>query len=250
MIKMNNDVEGFVVYFREYRENDAILHIITKNDEKIQCIARGIQKINSKNASACQLFTHSRFQLLQKTATGLHTLKSAEIIRGYRHIREDLLKQAIAIYICECVDQSEFTNDMYDLLEKTFTILEKTARPERILSLFQSIINRMNGIEPFVDGCVKCGRQNHICAISIVDGGFICQSCFHSIKDTICSKTHLQYFRLLCKAGIDNYGILKTIDGFTFDDFFELYSFFQEYAGVSIKSIRFLKSIIQIEKDR
>ncbi len=250
MIKMNNDVEGFVVYSREYRENDAILHIITKNNEKVQCVARGIQKINSKNASACQLFTHSRFQLLQKTSTGLHTLKSAEVVQGYRHIREDLLKQTIAIYMCECVDQSEFTNDMYDLLEQSFAILEKTTQPECILSLFQSIINRMHGIEPFVDGCVKCGKQNHICAISVLDGGFICQSCFHSMKDMTYSKTRLKYFRLLCKASIDNYNILETLNGFTYDDFFELYSFFQEYAGVSIKSFRFLKSIIEIEKDR
>lgn len=250
MIKMNREVEGIVIYYQEYKENDVILHVVTKDDEKIQCIAKGVQKITSKNASACQLFTYTRLQLFQRGSNSIQTLKSAEIIYGYRHIREDLIKQTIATYMCECIDKSEFVQNMFYLLEKAFAILEITTHPQRILCLFQAVINRMHGIEPFVDGCVRCRRQNHICAISILDGGFVCQSCFRNVSDFKYSKNRLQHFRLLCKAGIENYEILKRIDDFTFEDFFELFDFFQEYAGVSIKSIRFLKSVIQMEKGR
>ena len=47
-------VEGIILKKTVYKENDMILHIYTKEYGKIGIIARGIRKITSKNARACQ----------------------------------------------------------------------------------------------------------------------------------------------------------------------------------------------------
>lgn len=244
---MQNEVEGIVINYREYREHDAMLHVLCKEYGIVHIIARGIQKVKSKNAPACQLFTHVRMQVPLQETKSLHTLRSAEIMESYRFIREDLLKQSIAAYFCECLDASKFEEDVFALLKTCMDILQETTHPLRVLCLFQAIMNRMHGIEPYVDGCVRCGKSQAIHAISVADGGFVCQHCYRVEQDTMRNKADLKVFRLLCKAHLEHYDILKSYPDFTFTNFEDLYSFFHEYAGISLKSVKFLKSIVAME---
>ena len=243
----NKELEGIVVSFRDYRENDAILHVLCKEFGVINIVARGIQKVKSKNAPACQLFTHVRMQIQYSQTKTLHSLIHAEIIHSYRKIREDLLKQSIASFFCECMDVSHFEDDEFNLLESSLTILEQTNHPMRILCLFQSCMNRLHGIEPYVDGCVRCGSNKNIVALSMLDGGFVCRHCTHLERDEIKTKEELKYFRLLCKAKFEHYDILCQFDDFTFNNFLDLYQFFYEYSGISLKSIKFLKMVANME---
>ena len=241
---MKDELEGIIIRYQEYREHDAILHVLCRKRGIVHVNARGIQKVKSKNAPACQLFTHVRMQLPLQETRSIYTLRSAEIIEGYRHIREDLLKQSIAAYVCECIDASKFEEDVFEVVQTVLDILQETTHPIRILCLFQAIMNRMHGIEPYVDGCVRCGNQKAIYAISIRDGGFICHSCYSMEQDAMRSKEDLKVFRLLCKAHMEHYDILKSYQAFTYQNFEDLYAFFYEYAGISLKSVKFLKTII------
>ena len=223
---MKDELEGIIIRYQEYREHDAILHVLCRKRGIVHVNARGIQKVKSKNAPACQLFTHVRMQLPLQETRSIYTLRSAEIIEGYRHIREDLLKQSIAAYVCECIDASKFEEDVFEVVQTVLDILQETTHPIRILCLFQAIMNRMHGIEPYVDG------------------GFICHSCYRMEQDAMRSKEDLKVFRLLCKAHMEHYDILKSYQAFTYQNFEDLYAFFYEYAGISLKSVKFLKTII------
>lgn len=63
-------------------------------------------------------------------------------------------------------------------------------------------------------------------------------------QDAMRSKEDLKVFRLLCKAHMEHYDILKSYQAFTYQNFEDLYAFFYEYAGISLKSVKFLKTII------
>lgn len=244
---MNDQVNGIVIRYREYREHDAMLKVLCEDGTIMTIIARGVQKIKSKNAPACQLFTQSRFLLNIHEGSEIQSLRSAEITDSYRSIREDLYRQSVAAYMCECIDQSDFEDDVYPLLKESMDILKHTDQPLRILCLFQSIINRMHGIEPYVDGCVRCGRMDQISAVSVMDGGLVCATCKKSGQDMLKSITQLKKFRLLCKAKLEHYAILKHHAEFCFEDFALLYAFFLEYAGVNVRSYRFLKHLYELE---
>ena len=43
---------------------------------------------------------------------------------------------------------------------------------------------------------------------------------------------------------LKHYDILKSYQAFTYQNFEDLYAFFYEYAGISLKSVKFLKTII------
>lgn len=244
---MNDQFQGIVIANREYGEHDAMLHVLCENGAVFTIRAKGIQKVKSKNASACQLFTQSRFLLNFRDASPIQSLRSAEIVNSFRHIREDLYLQSIATYMCEAVDVSHFEENIYPLLKQSFDNLAKGNDAMGILCLFQSIVNRLHGIEPYVDGCVRCGTQNQIQAISIMDGGLVCKNCLRS-QDAIQKPAQLKTFRLLCKAEMEHYQILQTLPPFAFTDFLMLYDFFAEYAGVNIRSIRFLKHVYTMDK--
>ena len=145
------------------------------------------------------------------------------------------------------MDASKFEEDQFEFLYFCLSILEKTNHPMRILCLFQSEMNRMHGIEPYVDGCVRCGSQKGIYGISTLDGGFVCKSCFQTMKDEAKAKEDLTCFRLLCKARLEHYSILESYDVFTFTHFLDLYQFFYEYSGISVRSIKFLKMVAEME---
>jgi len=59
----------------------------------------------------------------------------------------------------------------------------------------------------------------------------------------------LKCFRLLCKAEMSHYEILQTYPDFTYEDFEQVYAFFENYAGIALKSIRFLRCLMDMEDE-
>lgn len=250
---MNDEIDGYVIDVKDYRENDALLTILSEEHGQITMVARGIKKVKSKNAPACQLFTFARLQLNYREHSAMQTLVRAEIIESYRHIREDLLKQSVASYLCECIYKSKLEDeeDIFILLSQCLEILKNKEEndPIRVLCMFQAIMNRYHGIEPYVDGCVGCNRVHDICALSVVAGGFICKACYQAGKARLMNAEDLKSFRLLCKASMEHYELLKAYPAFTYQHFELLFMFFEEYAGIQVKSIEFLRCLMKMEEN-
>lgn len=240
---MNEKIEGIVIQNRDYRDHDAILRVLSPTSGKIDFIARGLRKMTSKNAGSTQLFQHSYFYYNEK-GDGLQLLKSAESIQNHRHLREELLKQCMAEVMCEIMGKVEIDEEqeMFNLLDVSLTHLEGSKNAYTILSLFMAIILHYQGIDPFVDGCVLCGKEKDITAISIRDGGFICASCFGANHMSL-NKDTLKKFRLLMKAGIEHITIVEETCDVNKDDFTLILNFFLEYSGITLTSIKFLKKV-------
>ena len=64
-----------------------------------------------------------------KEQRSLHTLQSAVILKSYRKIREDLLKQSIASYFCEMIEKSNFDEDVFSILLEALSCLQDTKNP-------------------------------------------------------------------------------------------------------------------------
>lgn len=243
---MIQELTGIIVDTKDYREYDALLKLLCVDGRLMTVSARGIRKLKSKNAAACQLFTHVRMQVDAQPQKTIGSLRSAEIVNSYRHLREELLKQSIAQYFCECIYKSQFEENVFALLKQSLDILTDTSHPLRILCLFQAIMNRMHGIEPFVDGCVRCKASSTIQGISFESGGFVCVHCVKQSERR--TRNDLRIFRLLCKASLEHYELLARYPQFSVQNFEDLYQFFEEYGGIAIKSIHFLRQLFKLEQ--
>ena len=245
---MNKTVEGIVLSTRDYREADAILSVFCKEEGIQSFVARGLRKLASKNAGSTQVFTYARFHVDFHEQKTMHAMRTADIVESYRGIREDLVKQAIASVICECMGKSEWEDgeEGFLVLKQSLDYLQSTTQPYALAALFLSMMNRMQGIEPYVEGCVHCGNTAHITSISIKQGGFICANCERDNQTYAYGKDDLKCFRLVCKAELEHFPILETYQDWTYEHFMMMYRFFEEYSGIPLRSMRFLKCLQEL----
>lgn len=235
-------MEGIILSQNDYREHDVILRLLCKQEGYQSLIARGIRRITSKNAGAIQPFSHVKCFIDYHEGKTIHTMRTADVIESYRSIREDLEKQSIAAIICECMEKAEMTEG-FAFLKQALDDLARTRQPYGLLALFFSCMNRYIGIEPYVDGCVKCGSERRICAISWKQGGFICRDCYREGDDMHYDKETLKCFRLLCKAQPDQFSIVESYQDWSYEHFMLVYRFFAEYGGIRLNSLRFMQCL-------
>ena len=62
---MDKTCTGVVIKEQLHGENDKLLTILTPSG-KVYAYAKGVKKISSKNAPACQLFVYSEYDFLNK----------------------------------------------------------------------------------------------------------------------------------------------------------------------------------------
>ena len=109
-------------------------------------------------------------------------------------------------------------------------------------SLAASILLPM-GIAPEVDECALCGSKK-ITSISVDAGGFLCASCSNNARDDL---NLLRQFRLVNKAQLENYDILKQFGPYSYGVAEYLYGFIKQYLSISLSSMDFLKEIIVLK---
>lgn len=246
---MNNQCDVIVLHEREYKDNDMILTVLSKEYGKLSFVARGIKKATSKNAASCTLYTQSIFYFNYREASDLQTLKKAERKHMFRHIYDDLLKQVIASILCEICRKIETEShaDLYALLELCLTYLDQGNNDYGVFAFFVAKMNELAGINPNVDGCVLCGDDRNIAGISLYDGGFICANCFDVNKHEHISVERLRYFRLFHKAQLNDYPVLEAIKRYSYQDIEVIIMMFIEYSGIHLTGMKLLKEIITFE---
>ncbi len=239
---MNNQTTGIVIDQIDYKDNDAIITVYSKDYQKISLYVKGYKKITSKNVYATQLFDESEFLFDYKESSSFQLLKSATLKNEYAPIKADYLKLSVASVIAELSRLIE-EEDLYDLLKQSFDLLSTTSEPYTILNLFLAAVLKLAGIEPFVDGCTNCGSEKQIETISVDNGGFICHNCNQHIHEKIYSVEMLKKFRIINKA---NYQVADKLTGIGINDFELtkiLMEFMSTYLDISLKSYKSLVSL-------
>lgn len=241
---MNKTIEGIILAVKDYREYDVILQVLTKEHGIQSFVAKGIRKISSKNAAVCQRFVQALFYVDYKEEQSIHSMRTADKIQMFRHIREDLVKQSIATVLSDMM--LSFYNDgeyeLYDDVILTFQHIDKSLKPYAAASLLLANLLDVQGMKPAVDGCVQCGDTQKICSFSAKEGGFICTKCcsIHIKKENL---ENLKSFRLLVLCDQEHYDILETYTNWNFYHFDMLYQFFETHSGIQLKSMKFLRNI-------
>ena len=238
---MNEIIEGIVVSVNDYKDNDAIINILTRQYGKISLYVRGQKKISGKNIYATQLLNRSSFMFDYYPNKNMQHLKSAIVIDTFSNIRSDYEKITIASLICE-ISENCAQENIYDLLLKSLDNLDKSDQPYLVLNLFLSEILTVLGISPYVDGCVLCGRNDNIETISLEDGGFLCRKCNQGLNKVM-SPSLLLKFRYINKANIDIIDKLINLDLNKFELTDIMMNILVVYSGIRVNSYKSLTNL-------
>ena len=236
-------IKGIILKKTVYKENDMILHIYTKEYGKIGIIARGIRKITSKNARACQEMMISEMSINLKK--GLSSLMKATPVDYLRHIKENLDSEIVANYVLEYfyryLEDNNPNQDEYDILYHSLKALDHGYSPLLVYLLFNVFVLNHNGVSIDVEGCVVCGSSK-VTAISLRDGGFVCQEHRENLQP--CDISVLKAFRHIHKIPIQYIDHIHIEESVLKELIPYMDSYIEEYTGVSLKTSAFIQQIV------
>lgn len=237
------NIEGVILKRTPYKENDMILHVYTKDYGKIGIHARGIRKLTSKNARACQDMMVSEMTIRLKK--GLSSLIKASPLHYLRHIKENIDSEIIGNYILEYyyryIEENHPSLEEYEMLIDSLNALDQGYHPLLVYLLFNVFVLNHNGVSIDVEGCVLCG-SSQVVSISLEDGGFLCAE--HLGHHHTYSVDVLKTFRHLHKIPMKHIDSLH-IEESVMKELIPIMDYYiEEYTGISLKTKAFIQQIV------
>lgn len=237
------DIEGIVIRNSQYRDHDSMVSILAK-DRIYSVLARGVNKIESKNAHRVSLFVRGTYSIL-KTQDG-YSLKNGSVINGYDRIKSNFDGLVALDFISEITNKiitNCDTESLYDSLVNILDLLNEGCDTLTLLNVYLAKVLRVAGFGLNVDSCQNCGHTTSIVGISYRNGGFICADCFDSSNHIKCSARKLKIFRYLFKAEPKDYDKVVLNKEEAKEILLELIDFTQNIAQLDLKSVELIKKI-------
>lgn len=162
--------------------------LFTKKYGKISAGSSLSEKGRSKAALALRPFTYGNYELYKGRES--YNLNSAEVVRSFFRIGEDLDKYMSASFVLELTEKM-LPEDLpqpgvFNLLAEFLAAMEKREKKHQTLVLaFEVKALAKLGSFPELDRCARCGAEEGIRYFSIRDGGMVCGKCRNPANDTL-----------------------------------------------------------------
>lgn len=171
--------QGVVLRSWKLGEADRIISFMTRDSGKVRAVAKGVRKTRSKFGSRLEATSHLQLQLY-RGRKDLDIVTQVEIIDRFPTLREDLDRFARASSMLEAVDQiSEErapNRRLYEMLVGALRTLVDYDTPLVAAGFFWKLL-ALEGVEPYLDGCVDCGATEPLVSFDAVSGGVLCEHC-------------------------------------------------------------------------
>lgn len=173
-------LEGIVIRNVKFNDTDRILTVFTKQEGKASILAKRANT-NPRFLAPTQLFAYSEF--ICYPGKKMYTLSSADYIKGFYKIQEDIERLGASGYICELIDN--FYEDrlseplMFNLLLYTLNDLEGEnikIIPFIVLGFVLKMLG-IYGMSPSLEGCMYCddNKVKKEYYFVFAEGGTVCE---------------------------------------------------------------------------
>jgi DNA repair protein RecO (recombination protein O) len=160
-------------------EADRILALYTRDNGKVRAVAKGVRKSRSRFGSRVEPGRHLTVQLYQGRGD-LDTVTQVELVDAWPHLRDGLDRFARASAVLEAVDaltpDREPDERLYDLLVGALRTMDQRDAPLVLAGFFWKLL-ALEGVEPMLEACVRCGASEPLVAYDVREGGVLCAGC-------------------------------------------------------------------------
>jgi len=160
-------------------EADRIVSLMTRENGKVRCVAKGARKTQSRFGSRVEPTNHLEVQLYRGKGD-LDTLTQVESIERFPKLREDLELFARASEMLEAVEfvaqEREPNEGLYLMLSRALHTIATSSSDLVVAGFFLKLLAQ-EGFAPALDVCVRCGSQRDLTHLSLDDGGVTCSVC-------------------------------------------------------------------------
>ncbi len=173
--------EILVVKEVSYKENDKILHALSRTRGKIQLISKGAKKSNSHLINVSQLFAYSKCSMT--LSRDMYILTSADLIDNFFNLKNNIDAFFYGNYILELISyvaqENEYDSRIFDMTVAILKHLSSSSNYyDKLTAAYEIKLASMLGYKPDFLHCVSCGAEiNTDARFSIAEGGLYCSGC-------------------------------------------------------------------------
>ncbi len=199
-------VEAIVIAHRELGEADRIVRIFSRENGKLNTLAKGVRKIHSRKAPHLEPFTQTSLVLARGQSFWIIT--QADTVNAFPQIREDLTRTTDASYVLELVDkvsaEEQPEPELFRLVLDTLNRINDSADTFNAMRYFEFRFLDAAGFRPDLINCVSCKKiiEPEDQFFSPAQGGILCPRCgpfdqtaIAAAKDTLRYLRHFQRSR-------------------------------------------------------
>ena len=184
---MLTDTEAIVLRQVKTSYGRKMILLFSKKYGKISAGTSIGDKGRTKSSLALKPFTYGRYEMYKNRDS--YNINSAEVIKSYYKIGEDVDKYMNGAYVLEFTEKALAEEvpapAAFRLLTEFFDMLETREKAIGTLVLaYQVKMFRYLGIMPQLERCTVCGEKKDAAAFSIKEGGIICENCLKNIQNS------------------------------------------------------------------
>lgn len=153
------------ILLRRTRFSDTSLIVtwFTSAYGRVKTVVKGALRPKSRFAGTLDLFYECEIAFVRSLKSEIHTLRESVLRESREAFRLDFPRVALGSYFVELVEHSteleQPAPEMYDLLQRAFSHLEKSVATRRAMLHFEKELVRILGIEhPELSAIVSLGR--------------------------------------------------------------------------------------------
>lgn len=181
-------LNGIVIGYADYRDNDRILTLFTEENGRVDCKARNCRKPTAPLLACSQPFVYGEYTIFFSKEHG--TLNNCEIREHFYALREDpdrFLAASCVAALCQAVVEPDAPNaSLFYLLYYTLSFLAYSESDSRdiLLGFILHFLDR-TGYQPALTFCASCHRDvrtDPVLYFSPKAGGTVCATCARGDK--------------------------------------------------------------------
>lgn len=235
-------INGIVISISKYKDNDAIINVLT-NDNLIPIIIRGAYSKGSKYLQYAKTFYSGEFEVYQGK-TKYFKLRAVKVEEDYNLIFGDYAS-LMSLELIKEIFSKAFTDDnvtnFYLLLKATLKNIKQTRDTIKYTLLFIAYFLRISGYSIVVSECSCCHKKEEEYYLSFSSGGIVCDKCK---KENDIKLTHSEMEILEClftKRYVESSKEINDSDETYFKLINILCEFIVFYNDIKIISLEMLK---------
>lgn len=168
----------------DYRDNDKMLTLFSRETGRIDALSRGCKKTTSGLLACSELFTCGLFSYYIRQ--GKYYISQCEILDSFYPLRQDIGRFSVAALLAEIcektIDTGEPAAKLFSLAANGFYAL-KEGDPLAVLVFFLVKFTDITGYRPQIHTCIECGKKAAVAGnyFSTSAGGLVCSDCNRSM---------------------------------------------------------------------
>ena len=171
--------QGVVLRTIKLGEADRIVTLFTRGHGKVRGVAKGVRKTASRFGARLEPTSHVACQCYR--GRELDIVTQVETIDAHRRLREHYGCLTHAVSMLEAVDQVALEREpnpaLHRMLVRALRTLADQRSPVVSTAFFWKLL-ALEGFQPLLDACVRCGDDaGPFPGFDLDEGGVLCDTC-------------------------------------------------------------------------